>query len=266
MMANDRNAARPSAPLEGARIVVADAGIAGGYLARLFADAGAEVMHIEPPGGTALRHRSARPGTPAGTLYRHLTAGSVRLQTDPADGCDLARAAEAIRTADALVLDGIGAGQRPTLAPEQAEAWCAGRVLAQISMWGCGHASSQRAGTEFTLQAAVGGTGGRGRPDTPPLSAGGDRGFWHTGAYAAVGVLAALGTAPPTHPSTLDISAFECMVSGWNPYEWIRKTLYDPPRSMARWTDVPSIERAKDGWVGITASSPGPVACLLPYD
>jgi crotonobetainyl-CoA:carnitine CoA-transferase CaiB-like acyl-CoA transferase len=249
-------AASTPKPLAETRIVVVDAGLAGGYLGRLFADAGAEVVHIEPLGGTALRHRSASPGTPSGALYRHLTAGTVRLSVDPGSSRDVARAADAVGTCDAAVIDCIGGGAQPTLTAAQAEPWCAGRVLAAVSLWGIDGPDPGRAGTEFTLQAAVGGTGGRGRPDSPPLSAGGERGFWHTGAYTAIGVLAALGTAPPTRPVVLDVSAFECMVTGWNPYEWIRKTLYDPPRAMARWTDVPSVERARDGWVGISIISP----------
>jgi crotonobetainyl-CoA:carnitine CoA-transferase CaiB-like acyl-CoA transferase len=245
-----------SSPLAQIRIVVVDAGIAGGYLGRLFTDAGAEVVHIEPPGGTALRHRSARVGTPSGALYRHLTAGTTRLVVDPREKGDIRQAARVVTGSDAVVLDRIGAGARPTLTIDQVMPWCAGRVLAQVSLWGMGHRDSERAGTEFTLQAAVGGTGGRGRPESPPLAAGGERGIWHTGAYSAVGVLAALGTAPPTRSVVLDVSAFECMVTGWNPYEWIRKVLYDPPRDMRRWTDVPSIERAKDGWVGISVVAP----------
>jgi crotonobetainyl-CoA:carnitine CoA-transferase CaiB-like acyl-CoA transferase len=238
------------------RVAIVDAGIAGGYLGRLLADAGAEVAHIEPREGTILQRRSARPDSPAGALYSHLSAGTMRLRIEPSDAADLARAVDALAAADVVVFDAIGADSRPTLTAAQLGSRCNGKIIVHLTLWGRGHAGSDRAGTEFTLQAAVGGTGGRGRPDSPPLSAGGDRGLWHTGAYAAIAVLAALGSAPATQPVELDVSAFECMVTGWNPYEWIRKVLYDPPRQMPRWTDVPSVERAKDGWVGITIITP----------
>jgi crotonobetainyl-CoA:carnitine CoA-transferase CaiB-like acyl-CoA transferase len=253
----DRDAVVDEPLLTGLRIVVVDAGLPGGYLGRLFADQGADVVHIEPADGTVLGRRSASPGSPPGALYRHLTAGTRRLRVDPADPAAGARIQRIVGECDAVVLDAVGAGRHPTLTLKQVEPWCAGRVLASISLWGAGSPAAARAGTEFTLQAAVGGTGARGQSDTPPLGSDGDRGFWHTGAYAAIAVLAALGTATDDRPALLDISAFECMVTAWNLYEWIRRLLWNPPRDLKRWTDVPGIERVKDGWVGFSLVTPG---------
>src|SRR5882762_7042119 len=57
-------------------------GIAGPYAGKLFADAGAQVIKVEPPGGDPERHRSA-PGVELGgrdaALFQHLNAGKRSL-------------------------------------------------------------------------------------------------------------------------------------------------------------------------------------------
>ena len=63
------------------RVVDLSTGIAGGYCAKLLADAGADVVKLEPPGGDPLRLRSASgsavdpvAGAP---LFQYLHAGSA---------------------------------------------------------------------------------------------------------------------------------------------------------------------------------------------
>jgi crotonobetainyl-CoA:carnitine CoA-transferase CaiB-like acyl-CoA transferase len=255
-MTTESNQSTDQPLLAGMRIVVVDAGLAGGYAGHVFADLGADVVHIEPLGGTALSRRSAEAGSPSGAVYRHLTAGTRRLQVDPTNPKTLGRVQAILQECDAVVLDALGAEGNLTLTLDQIRPWCAGRVLANISLWGLGAPHGALAGNEFTLQVAVGGTGARGVPDSPPLSADGDRGIWHTGAYTAVSVLAAIGSAHADRPKLLDISAFECMVTAWNLFEWLRRALYDPPREMVRWTDCPGIERVLDGWVGFSLVTP----------
>src|SRR5438132_337813 len=45
-------------PLRGIRVIELSTGIAGGYATKLFVDAGAEVIKVEPPGGDPLRRWS----------------------------------------------------------------------------------------------------------------------------------------------------------------------------------------------------------------
>jgi crotonobetainyl-CoA:carnitine CoA-transferase CaiB-like acyl-CoA transferase len=255
-MIADSSAEAPAPLLADLRVVIVDAGLSGGYAGRLLADQGAEVIHIEPPRGTELSRRSAEAGSPPGAVYAHLTAGTRRLRLDTANPRSLARAEAIVHECDAVLLDGIGAYGSPTLSRDRIRPWCAGRLLATVTLWGADSPFAGRAGNEFTLQAAVGGTGARGDRDAPPLSADGDRGLWHTGAYAAISLLAAIGTAAARRPTEIDIAAFECMVTAWNLFEWVRRQLWDPPRDLARWTDVPGIERASDGWVGFSLVTP----------
>ena len=44
-------------PLLGVRVVACAGTIGGGYVARLLTDLGADVVVVEPPGGSDLRHR-----------------------------------------------------------------------------------------------------------------------------------------------------------------------------------------------------------------
>src|SRR5207249_9419622 len=65
-------------PLRNVRVVELSTGIAGGYAAKLFAEAGADVVKVEPPGGDPLRRWSASGadlGDDDGALFSFLAAG-----------------------------------------------------------------------------------------------------------------------------------------------------------------------------------------------
>ena len=65
-------------PLGDIRVVELSTGIAGGYAAKLFADAGADVVKVEAPTGDPLREWSASGGDRGGrdgALFRFLAAG-----------------------------------------------------------------------------------------------------------------------------------------------------------------------------------------------
>ena len=47
--------------LQDVRVIDLSSGIAGAYLSRLFVDAGADVIRVEPEGGVGLRWRSSVP-------------------------------------------------------------------------------------------------------------------------------------------------------------------------------------------------------------
>ena len=75
-------------PLADLRVVEMSTGIAGAYTTKLFADAGAEVVKIEPPGGDPLR-RAFPPGVSApradSALFRYLCAGKHSMVGRPGD-------------------------------------------------------------------------------------------------------------------------------------------------------------------------------------
>src|SRR5579872_5907711 len=87
-------------PLRDIRVVEASTGIAGGYAAKLFADAGADVVKVEPADGDPLRRWTAAEvelGGRDSALFRHLAA-SKRSVVGPV--------AELLGGADLVIEDG----------------------------------------------------------------------------------------------------------------------------------------------------------------
>src|SRR2546421_8683593 len=148
--------------LTGVRVLERTVGIAGGYCGKLLADAGADVVKVEPADGDPLRSSGS------GALFEFLNESKT-----------LAPQAE-IAAADVLLV----AGAAEPVTPSQ--------VVVCITPFGLDGPWTGRPATEFTLQAAAGSTGHRGLPEHEPLAAGGRLGEWLTGTYAAVAAIAAL--------------------------------------------------------------------------
>ncbi len=84
-------------------------GVAGAYCAKLFADLGANVIKVEPPGGDRLRRPDPAPppsSVPEGT-FLHLNTNKRSVVIDPGDPAGLARLQRIIGRAD-LVITGSG--------------------------------------------------------------------------------------------------------------------------------------------------------------
>jgi crotonobetainyl-CoA:carnitine CoA-transferase CaiB-like acyl-CoA transferase len=130
-------------------------------------------------------------------------------------------------------------------------------VLAlSLTNFGWGGPWEERPATEFTLQALCGATGFRGFPEGPPVSVGGRIGEYVGGVYAALAILAArrgeqAGAAWPGDTAHVDISLLECMTQSMQGYEWLHASLMGL-HQFARSVEVPSIEPARDGWVGMS--------------
>ena len=247
------------AVLDQVRVLELTRTIGGAYTAKLFADAGAEVIKIEPPGGDRWRSWSAS-GSPAGdgagdgAFFQFLNAGkrSTVIDLDDPPGRDRFRSLAA--TAD-LVIEDLGAGAIESMGLGHAELAEANQslVMLSISPWGRGGPWDQRPANEFTLQSWVGSTHSRGIPDEMPLGVGGKLGDFLTAANAAALGMAALmaarrGNAQGEH---VDISAYEAMTTSFIVYAHLYAAYAPESRTgSTRSIEIPSVEQAKDGWVG----------------
>ena len=238
------------------RVVDVSTGLAGSYCSKLLADAGAEVIVVEPNTGHPLRSWSATTTVPRGedgALFQFLAAGKRSVVGDLySDGSSLdtllAGADLLIEDAAVGMLEDSGVQVRhPHL------------VVVSITPFGRGGPMSDRPGPEFIAQAESGGIACRGLPHLRPIHAGGRVGAWTTGAYAAPAAVAAAAQFRRSGTTEhVDVATIEVMAIAF-------PTFYDLSHSMAgkpslegrpgRSFETPSIEPAADGWVGFNTNT-----------
>lgn len=242
---------RPT-PLHALRVVEISDRIAGSYCGKLLVDAGARVRKIEPPQGDWLRHYSASgsnvPEDRPSPFYSYLNAGKQSMTFAP--GSQRLRAE--LTVADVIILT-AGPSRAAALGidPRRLLADAPRAVVVTISDFGWTGPFADRPASEFTLQAWAGSPGFRGDPAGPPISIGGDLGEYMGGVFAAFGALAVRRRVEHGGPGEhLDLSMLEAMTL-MQSSEWLHSQLLRVP-PISRTTEVPSIEPAKDGYVGIT--------------
>jgi crotonobetainyl-CoA:carnitine CoA-transferase CaiB-like acyl-CoA transferase len=237
----------PRTPLTDVRVLEISDRIAGAYCGKLFRDAGATVVKVEPEAGDPLRQYSATGSTVPpdvdGPLFEYLNAGKRSVVGG---------------LADAVVSDLVEGADVVILTARRSEAEAAGlavddrRAFVTISDFGWTGPWAERAATEFTLQGACGATGFRGLPDGQPISVGGEVGEYVGGAMAAFAALAVTRRMRAGGPGEhLDMSLLEAMTLSMQSSEWLHTHLLRVgpiPRSV----EVPSIVAAKDGFIGMT--------------
>jgi len=226
--------------IEDLRVVDMTGGLAGAYCSKLLADAGADVVTVEPPDDAAARW----PDSPGLFDFLHTSVRSVRRGHEE----------PLVRGADIVV-----AGTEFDVATARKST--PGQVIVTISPFGSSGPWVGRPATEFTLQAACGSIGGRGLPGETPLAAGGRLGEWLTGVYAAIGALSAWQRSTRNGTGAhVDVAIFDCMSVGMVTFPSVfaefAATCGRPPMAAAsRKIEVPSIEPTADGWVNFTTNS-----------
>jgi crotonobetainyl-CoA:carnitine CoA-transferase CaiB-like acyl-CoA transferase len=243
-------------PIKPLRMRVLDfsTGIAGGYCAKLLGDAGADVIKIEPASGDPLRSYSASGasvdpivGSP---LFQYLHSGhrSAIADITTLDGQSFARRVAA--SADLVLESGEpGEIERLGFGADALHAKNPATSLLSISAFGRGGPWSNRAATEFTLQAWCGSLGSRGVPGSAPVGVGGQVGSYVVGSAAATaGAFAVLAAQRSGRGQHVDVSMLETMILSFTPYQPIFAQMED--RLYGRTIEIPSIEPAADGWVG----------------
>ena len=257
-------------------------GVAGQYVGKMLADAGADVVKVEPERGCALRGWSVTnvPGMKAeagdtdkpgeaktqngsqqedGAFFQYLNTGKRSL-VGTAEGTaassgtnastDDPAVARLLEIADIVIEDSLPQSLLDELLRQRPDV-----VVISLSPYGRLSSEADRPATEFTLQARAGGIGKRGRLENPPVQAGGRIGEWMAGVCGAVGGLAAAQRAMATGQGEhVDVSLYEGLVISTNIYAFLLASLsgnWDvqiPHRNL----EMPSIEPTADGFVGFS--------------
>lgn len=242
-------------PFDGLRILELASDIAGPYAGKLFVDAGAEVVKVEPPEGDAMRRwsagRDALPEGEASPLFQYLNAGKQSIVLDPRDARDRARFKAFATRADVVIEDwGPGGLESRALLPDDWMEAHPALSIVRISPWGQTGPWARRAANEFTLQAASGSVEDRGLPDRFPVAAGGRLGDWISGSFAAVAALAAFRSARQTGQGHIaDLSSFEAIIQCLTVFGDLDRQFHGG--KSARSVEIPSIEPTADGHVGV---------------
>ncbi|MCP5065765.1 MAG: CoA transferase [bacterium] len=248
---------RPSdaGPLAGLRVVELSTEITGPYAGKLLADAGADVLKVESPSGDPLRRWTASNQQLAehesGALFHYLNASKRGIVADLEDQADRDLVRRLVADAD-IAIESFGPSGALThgLDWQTVHAENPHATLVSISAWGGAGPWAERPSTEFTLQAATGSTAHRGLPSRGPVGSGGRIGEWIPGVYAAVGGLTSWLSARQTGLGQhVDLSIFECLCLCMTIYHDLNSQFFPGPLPQA--VDTPSIEPAKDGWVGL---------------
>jgi crotonobetainyl-CoA:carnitine CoA-transferase CaiB-like acyl-CoA transferase len=248
--------------LAGIRVLDFSTQIAGPYASKLFADAGAEVIKLEPPEGDALRRWSATGADLGGRdspLFAYLNAGKrsvVGGARDPHVAALLA-AADLVIEAHGLATDN---GERLDVARLRCEH--PALVVLSITPYGLAGPWAGRAASEFTLQAEAGSIGIRGLAGQEPFQAGGRITEWGAGSYGAVAALVAVLHARATgRGEHVDLSLLETANFVFTNFSETMNRLMqgspaDPPHALlAPSVETPSIEPTADGYVGFCTNA-----------
>jgi len=230
--------------LDGLRVVDLSVEIAGPYCSKLLADAGADVVKVEPPAGDPMRRWMS------GALFEflHTSKRSVIGSTTDAEVIDLCARAD-------IVIESEAPG---ALDVARLHARNPALVVVSITPFGQDGPWRDRAATEFTLQAWCGSTGSRGDPERPPVAAGGRIGEWVAGSYGAVAAVAAWRSANVTgRGEHVDLALLDAMSLTMNTYTSVFAEFlgWPPLRRPTRTFEVPSIEPSADGYAAFTTNS-----------
>ncbi|WP_029109964.1 CoA transferase [Mycobacterium sp. URHD0025] len=243
-----------TAPLDGYTVVDLSSGIAGAYATKILADGGADVIKVEAPEGDPLRRWSASGAhigpDEDGALFAFLAGGKRSVVAPPGDQQLIERL---LAAADAVIWSPESSVAQ-SIAPEDLFRRYPHLIVTTITPFGLDGPWSDRAATEFTLQAWSGGAIGIGRgvQDQAPVSIGGQVGEWLAGAFAAAMTLAfRVRALRDGHGELIDLSKLEAQILGLTYYPVTYFEMLERPWRTERKPTVPGVAQAADGLVAL---------------
>jgi crotonobetainyl-CoA:carnitine CoA-transferase CaiB-like acyl-CoA transferase len=204
-------------PLGGVRVVELATGVAGPFAGKLFADYGADVVKVEPPGGDPGRHAGPFADddedgdVELGALHLFVNGGKRSIVADLATPDGVSLVDRLIAGADVLIeslppgaLDEVGLG------PDVLAARRPGLVRMSVTPFGQWGPYAGTKGEEIVAYAMGGPMNATGLPDREPVKLAGNLVQYQCGSIAAVAGLAALTVAVRSGRGVwVDVSNFE---------------------------------------------------------
>lgn len=213
-------------PLSGCRVVERSRSVAAAYAARLLAAMGADVLMLEPPGGSPLRHAppmlsGSGSGSGISALFAYLAAGKRSRLLD-LDGTEGHQMLDGILAGADMLIDDTPVAERPAagLDPERLAARHPKLVHVSVLPFGaCGPKCGWDA-EELNLIHAGGegfllpnGLSHEMFPDRPPLKVYGHFAGYQGGASAALAALSAWWAVPVAGGQYVDVSVQDAVLA-----------------------------------------------------
>ena len=246
---------KPKHPLNGLRVLEMGSRTTAPYIGKLFTDAGADVLKLESSEGDPFRTWSASgaaiPDGEDAAWWQFLNAGkrSVTIDLETEEG--KRRFNNLVAETDLILDDHIPQeAQRLGITFQDIQTISSSTVLASLTHFGTTGPWANRPANDFILQALTGATENRGIPDEEPAACGGELGDFVAAALSAPAILAiTLASKTTGEGAHIDVSQYESMMLAFQTY----RPIFDhfaPDFRPTRQIEIPSVEPAKDGWVG----------------
>ncbi len=194
-------------PLAGIRVVEFAEGIAGPYAGKLFADFGADVVKVEPPGGDRSRHLgpfpASGPDPEQSALFLHLNTNKRSVVAGVEDDV----VARLLARADLVIQS------EPSPDPALLRERFGHLVVLTVTAFGLSGPYAGYKGEEIVHYAFGGPMASTGNPEREPLKLGGDLGQYQCGSVGATAAMAALRMATQSGQGThIDLANTETQV------------------------------------------------------
>src|SRR5678815_1664443 len=203
--------------LEGLRVLDLS-GPLGNYAGKLFGDLGAEVVLVEPPQGSGLRHQPPflddRPGIESSLAFAYHNTSKRGITLDLDKGEDQSRLRRLIESADVLIeTERPGVMNERGLGYEALSALRPSLVMLSITPFGQTGPYAQYQAEDIVALALGGMLSLGGYPDTAPMRVHGDQAILCANMYGAVAASVCLWQAETTgRGEHIDVSMQESVV------------------------------------------------------
>ncbi|MCY4487998.1 MAG: CoA transferase [Deltaproteobacteria bacterium] len=252
--------------LDGVRVLEL-AGPEGEYCGKLLADFGAEVIKVEPPGGSPSRgeppFKDDRPGSESSLSFLYFNANKKSIIADLATDAGRERVGRLARTAD-VVLESSAPGSLADMGLGHGDLLAANPrlVYASVTAFGQNGPYSRYRWSGLVAFAMGGLMYVSGKPSLPPVNAPGAQAFLVGSAHAALAILMALWHVRQGGAGQhIDVSMMDCLAAMENMVSRSASTGVHPRRdgTQHRFATPGTIYRCRDGFVHIfvTNSQPG---------